>query len=104
MIKYKYRLINKISEELDLRPYAKDIAKEVKTFGGINIRVYKRSYSFELNRSKTQPLSNGAKRRLGRRVAKIKGIGCYAYEYSYQYSNGTPGEAKWLFRIEPPLL
>ena len=93
--KYIYRLIGKVSSDLDLRPYTNEIAAVIKAYGGYDIRVYKRSYSFKM--SSGVVLTNSMKRRIGRAIAKIEGIGCYAIPQYYTRKNGKSARATHLF-------
>lgn len=95
-VAYKYRLIGKIDPALDLRPFADDIIKIIKGYGGYDVSVYTRGYSFKVPRGLV--LTNGMKRKIGRKIAKINGIGCYAYKRNYYYSNGTPAKSAHLFK------
>lgn len=95
-IKYNYGLLSKISTALDLCPFANDIIKIIKKFGGYDINVYKRGYSFKVPRDLV--LTNGMKRKIGREIAQINGIGCHAYKREYFYSNGTPAKSVQLFK------
>jgi hypothetical protein len=96
MYTYKYRLKNKITPMLDLRIYSEEIAEVIKAFGGTNIVVYRRSYSFDVRNSHL--FTNNVKRKLGRRIAAIGGISDYATVYIYNYKNGTVGKSTQLFR------
>lgn len=96
MYTYKYRLKNKITPMLDLRDYSEEIEKVIKSFGGTNVVVYRRSYIFEVRNSRL--INNRDKRNLGRRIAAIEGIGDYAKVYEYSYKDGRAGKSTQLFR------
>jgi len=108
MRKYVYRLIGKVNPNLDLRPYTKDIAAVIKSYGGYDIRVYRRSYTFEMPSGVV--LTNGMKRNIGREIAGINGIGCYAIPQCYTRKNGKPARATHLFlrskksRLQPQMI
>ena len=95
MEKYIYDLMYKIDQELDLRPYAEEIADAIESFGGLNIVVHERRYSFYLPNG--MEFDNGMKRMLGRKIAEINGIGRYAYSQPNFYRNGRPAKATHLF-------
>lgn len=95
-VKYTYRLINKINPALDLRPYTEEIAAAIQSFGGRDTRVYARSYSFKVPYN--MALNDGMKRRLGKEIAKIKGIGRYKIKRNYFYSSGRPAKSTHLFK------
>lgn len=93
--KYVYRLIGKVSSNLDLRPYTNEISAVIKSYGGYDIRVYRRSYSFKM--SSGTVLTNSMKRSIGREIAKIDGIGYYAIPQYYTRKNGKSARATHLF-------
>ena len=94
--KYMYELLSNISLALNLCPFADAIIKIIKGYGGYDIIVHPRGYSFKT--PENVDFTNGEKRKMGREIAKISGIGCYAYKREYFYSNGTPAKSAQLFK------
>lgn len=93
---YIYRLLNKIDPALNLLPYADDIIEIVKSYGGYDVMVYERGYSYKVSRCLV--FTSGTKRNIGKDIANIDGIGCYAYKRDYTYSDGTPAKSSQLFK------
>lgn len=98
---YSYKLINQISEDLYLLDYEDEIINVIKNYGGTNICVHRRSYSFDLPDDKE--FSNKMKRSLGREIAAINDIGCYVRVFRYKLSNGKEAKSGQLFRIQESL-
>lgn len=95
MEKYVYKLLIQIDSKLDLRFYSDEIVKIIEAFGGSDIKIFRRRYSFKVPRDMV--ITNGMKRSMGRQIAKIEGIGCYAYTRYYLYKNGKPAKSSQLF-------
>ena len=83
---------------INLKEYEVEIIVAVEKFGGINVIVYEKSFSFEWDARK--PMTKGQRAELGRRLAKISGLGCYVDEYHYtRKSSGRRTVSRQLFRV-----
>ena len=80
MLREKWKLICTHRSLIDLKDFESQIESIVTAFGGRNVIVGSQSFSFEWDDNE---MTIGQRATLGRRLAKIKGLGCYVDVYYY---------------------
>ena len=82
---------------INLKNYAHQIIMIVKRYGGKNVVVNEKDFSFDW--SYRRPMTTGQKISMGKSLAKIKGLGCYVDVYHYTRRNtNTSAVSRRLFR------
>ena len=94
--KYMYELLDRIDYALDLCKYSDEIINVISEYGGYEVNVHPRGYDFKIPRGIL--FNDGVKRKIGRKIAQIDGVGRYAYRREYVYSNGMPATSSQLFQ------